>query len=421
MARAVLIVAGAVVGLLAAPRLGAAGSVAACPNPPGCAQLSVGGGTGMPGATVRVALSFTQGPNDGQPGGIDELAAVALTLRLGDGSSTPLRLTDCTLGANGLPAAIKPDASVAALNVAVENLACSTGRTHCLCPNPVSGIIPDNFVNLAIYGPNPLPTPGQGAVTIPILPNGELLTIDLMLGAGAGGTLPLHVFTQWTDADHPTDTAFLSVGDSLRVDQTCVPNAGMPPCSSAQSVSQIVTTDGTIVVAGTPTSVPSATLTATPTATATPTPTSTATATVTPTATKTPTASHTGISTATPTTSVVPTHAATATASATVTVTPRATPSETQTAPATGTPSEAPTPSGTAGTTPSPTPVACVGDCDHSGTVTVNEILTMVGISLENTPLSACLAGDADGNRLITVDEILAAVHNALNGCPGSP
>jgi hypothetical protein len=69
--------------------------------------------------------------------------------------------------------------------------------------------------------------------------------------------------------------------------------------------------------------------------------------------------------------------------------------------------------------TPTPTPsVACVGDCDGSGDVTVSELVTMVNIALDSLPPEACLAGDADGNGSIEVNEIVAAVSNALNGCP---
>ncbi len=63
-------------------------------------------------------------------------------------------------------------------------------------------------------------------------------------------------------------------------------------------------------------------------------------------------------------------------------------------------------------------PVPCVGDCNANHMVGVDEILTMVRISLGTAVVSACAAGDADGNGQITIDEILAAVNNALNGCP---
>ena len=60
---------------------------------------------------------------------------------------------------------------------------------------------------------------------------------------------------------------------------------------------------------------------------------------------------------------------------------------------------------------------ACVGDCNDGGTVTVDELLTMVNIALGDATVSECLAGDGSGDGAITVDEILTAVNNALNGC----
>jgi hypothetical protein len=59
----------------------------------------------------------------------------------------------------------------------------------------------------------------------------------------------------------------------------------------------------------------------------------------------------------------------------------------------------------------------CVGDCDGNGSVTVDEIVTMVNAALSGGT-GGCDAGDADGNGAITVDEIVSAVNNALNGCP---
>jgi len=79
-----------------------------------------------------------------------------------------------------------------------------------------------------------------------------------------------------------------------------------------------------------------------------------------------------------------------------------------------------PTPTLTPSTTPSRTPTpSCAGDCDGRGTVTVDEILTMVNIALGNAPVTTCEAGDANHDGQITIDEILTAVNNALNGCGG--
>jgi hypothetical protein len=60
----------------------------------------------------------------------------------------------------------------------------------------------------------------------------------------------------------------------------------------------------------------------------------------------------------------------------------------------------------------------CVGDCDGMGSVTVDEIVTMVNIALGTGNIDACNAGDSDGSGTITVDEIISATNNALNGCP---
>jgi hypothetical protein len=63
---------------------------------------------------------------------------------------------------------------------------------------------------------------------------------------------------------------------------------------------------------------------------------------------------------------------------------------------------------------------ACTGDCDGSGDVTVDEIITMVNIALGMRPIDDCPAGDSGGDGKVTVDEIVAAVNHALNGCPGA-
>lgn len=59
----------------------------------------------------------------------------------------------------------------------------------------------------------------------------------------------------------------------------------------------------------------------------------------------------------------------------------------------------------------------CVGDCNASGDVTVDEIVTMVNLAL-NGGTTGCGAGDSNGDGAITVDEIITAVNYALIGCP---
>ncbi len=63
---------------------------------------------------------------------------------------------------------------------------------------------------------------------------------------------------------------------------------------------------------------------------------------------------------------------------------------------------------------------ACTGDCNHNGTVSVDEILTMVNIALGTGDIKTCEAGDPGMNGQITVDEILAAVNFALTMCPAA-
>jgi hypothetical protein len=68
--------------------------------------------------------------------------------------------------------------------------------------------------------------------------------------------------------------------------------------------------------------------------------------------------------------------------------------------------------------TPTPTPPAsCAGDCDDDGAVTINELVTLVGIALESMPIDTCEAGNTDGNREIALNEIVSAVNKALRGC----
>jgi cytochrome c peroxidase len=63
---------------------------------------------------------------------------------------------------------------------------------------------------------------------------------------------------------------------------------------------------------------------------------------------------------------------------------------------------------------------ACPGDCDFSGAIGVNELVTQVNISLEDATLAACLSADADLSGTVAVNEIIRSVGTALDGCPGS-
>lgn len=57
-----------------------------------------------------------------------------------------------------------------------------------------------------------------------------------------------------------------------------------------------------------------------------------------------------------------------------------------------------------------------MGDCTGKGKVTVDDLVTMVNVALDNTPVSACPAGDPNHSGTITIDEIIGAVNIALHG-----
>jgi hypothetical protein len=80
---------------------------------------------------------------------------------------------------------------------------------------------------------------------------------------------------------------------------------------------------------------------------------------------------------------------------------PTTTRTPTHTLPVTSTPTPQPT------VTPTPTTtrpaIQCVGDCDDSGDVTIDEILTAVNILLNNARLDACPSLDLDGNGEVTI------------------
>jgi hypothetical protein len=89
--------------------------------------------------------------------------------------------------------------------------------------------------------------------------------------------------------------------------------------------------------------------------------------------------------------------------------------------PATLTPSATPTEMPTTAPTPTVTAArACVGDCDITSNVTVDEIVRCVSIALGTQSMQDCAACDRDRSATVTVDEIITAVNNALNGCPST-
>lgn len=298
---------------------GAAAQVAPCQT--NCAALTVGSAMGPRGGSATVSVSFAQAPtSDGSPGGPDDVAALAFTLLApGNGSGVlGLDASGCTPGDDPtLPSAVEPTANLDGYRLVLENYRCDDGRTHCVCPEQGSGITPDDFLNIAIYGPDPLPDPGSGPVVIPELPSATLFNVRFAVAGEAvpGSTVPLHVLNQVDDTDKGAFQAFLSLGDTEAVDQTCVPQVGTPPCTATNARSQVTVADGTVTV-------------------------------------------QEGVA-------------------------------------------------------------VCGGDCDASGDVTVDEIITLVNIALGTVDVTQCTRGDTNSDGEITVEEIVAAVTFALNGCPG--
>jgi hypothetical protein len=78
-----------------------------------------------------------------------------------------------------------------------------------------------------------------------------------------------------------------------------------------------------------------------------------------------------------------------------------------------------PTPTPTEMTaTPSPTP-PCIGDCNGTGTVKINDIIILINIVLSNAPPPACPQGLPSGSP-VDMTLIIKAVNNALGRCFGS-
>ena len=69
------------------------------------------------------------------------------------------------------------------------------------------------------------------------------------------------------------------------------------------------------------------------------------------------------------------------------------------------------------GSAPGSAAAQCAGDCDRSGGVAVNELVTAVSIALGEATLAQCGAADVDRNGRVSIDELVTAVDRALNGC----
>ena len=61
--------------------------------------------------------------------------------------------------------------------------------------------------------------------------------------------------------------------------------------------------------------------------------------------------------------------------------------------------------------------VRCVGDCNYSTDLTIDELVKGVNIALGRAALNVCEMFDRNGNRKVTIDELVAGVRSALTGC----
>ena len=119
----------------------------------------------------------------------------------------------------------------------------------------------------------------------------------------------------------------------------------------------------------------------------------------------------------TPATSTPTSTVAVPTSTRTITRTPLPTSTTTATAPpatasASSTPASDPTP-----TVPH---FPCIGDCDFSGAVAVNEVVVGVNILLERAEVTSCEAFDPNRTTTVSVNELVRGVNNLLEGCGGT-
>jgi len=61
---------------------------------------------------------------------------------------------------------------------------------------------------------------------------------------------------------------------------------------------------------------------------------------------------------------------------------------------------------------------ACVGDCDGTGAVTIDELITLVNIALDAAPSSVCAHGIPSG-EVVDITLIIKSVNHALTSCAG--
>lgn len=61
---------------------------------------------------------------------------------------------------------------------------------------------------------------------------------------------------------------------------------------------------------------------------------------------------------------------------------------------------------------------ACAGDCDGDGTVSLNEVITGIGIGLGTKSLDECPSFDANSDDTVGVTDLIGGVDHSINDCP---
>jgi len=79
------------------------------------------------------------------------------------------------------------------------------------------------------------------------------------------------------------------------------------------------------------------------------------------------------------------------------------------------------TPSATPTATATPLAPRCPGDCNEDGSVTIDELLHAVRLTLDPDDPTICRGFDVNGDGTITIAELIMAVNSALDGCPNAP
>jgi hypothetical protein len=64
------------------------------------------------------------------------------------------------------------------------------------------------------------------------------------------------------------------------------------------------------------------------------------------------------------------------------------------------------------------TGIACVGDCNGDGEVTLGEVQTALDIFFDDRPISQCPAADGNMNGEVSLGEVQTSLDNFFNDCP---